>query len=412
MIVAIVAQHADELAGLWNTRRVLSTGGHTGLRTLGVLDERIAAHLDGCVVAGEEGLRLLQDQAIDPNASTAFALGAAALDMEAHSAFEHAVEIAELAPRSSEGLASALGWVASTRLVGVVQKLLDAQSPTCRSLGLAACRMHGVNPGVTLDAALGDSRAEVVVEGLRLVAAIGAMDAFPAVRSLVEHEDPTVAMHAAAAAVLLGDRTGALDRLRTAVTNGLTRREVLELTVQGGDVASARSLLSDLTRRQTAIRQVIIGTGASGDARYIPWLIARMREVKHGRVAGEAFSTITGVDLLDRLDRSPPEDFGSDGDEDPDAANVAMDEDDGLPWPDVERVAHSWQANGSRLQVGTRYFMGAPVTREHCIDVLKNGYQRQRMLAAHYLCLLNPGTPLFNTSAPAWRQQRLLSEMK
>jgi hypothetical protein len=55
--------------------------------------------------------------------------------------------------------------------------------------------------------------------------------------------------------------------------------------------------------------------------------------------------------------------------------------------------------------------MGKPVTREHCIDVLKNGYQRQRILAAHYLCLLDPGTPLFNTSAPAWRQQRLLAAM-
>jgi hypothetical protein len=64
-----------------------------------------------------------------------------------------------------------------------------------------------------------------------------------------------------------------------------------------------------------------------------------------------------------------------------------------------------------KFQIGIRYFMGAPVTREHCIDVLKNGYQRQRILAAHYLCLLDPGTPLFNTSAPAWRQQRLLAKM-
>jgi hypothetical protein len=35
----------------------------------------------------------------------------------------------------------------------------------------------------------------------------------------------------------------------------------------------------------------------------------------------------------------------------------------------------------------------------------------QRILAAHYLCLLEPGTPLFNTSAPALRQQRLLAKM-
>ena len=48
---------------------------------------------------------------------------------------------------------------------------------------------------------------------------------------------------------------------------------------------------------------------------------------------------------------------------------------------------------------------------ENCVHVLKHGYQRQRILAAHYLCLLRPGTPLFNTSAPAWRQQRLLAQM-
>jgi uncharacterized protein (TIGR02270 family) len=88
-----------------------------------------------------------------------------------------------------------------------------------------------------------------------------------------------------------------------------------------------------------------------------------------------------------------------------------MDADEGLPWPDPEKIEKWWAANESRFQKGTRYFMGKPVTREHCIDVLKNGYQRQRILAAHYLCLLDPGTPLFNTSAPAWRQQKLLATM-
>jgi len=75
------------------------------------------------------------------------------------------------------------------------------------------------------------------------------------------------------------------------------------------------------------------------------------------------------------------------------------------------RIKAWWAKNSARFQSGRRYFMGAPVTREHCIDVLKNGYQRQRILAAHYLCLLEPGTPLFNTSAPAWRQQRQLAAM-
>jgi hypothetical protein len=70
-----------------------------------------------------------------------------------------------------------------------------------------------------------------------------------------------------------------------------------------------------------------------------------------------------------------------------------------------------WNANSHHFQSGGRYLLGEPVSRENCMRVLKDGYQRQRILAAHYLCLLNPGTPLFNTSAPAWRQQRLLAKM-
>ena len=138
-----------------------------------------------------------------------------------------------------------------------------------------------------------------------------------------------------------------------------------------------------------------------------------MTDDQVARVAGEAFSVITGS-VLDRdgLDRPPPENFESGPNEDPDDPNVEMDPDDGLPWPDPDRIKDWWAKNGGRFQPGERYFMGAPVTREHCIDVLKNGYQRQRILAAHYLCLLDPGTPLFNTSAPAWRQQRLLAEMR
>jgi uncharacterized protein (TIGR02270 family) len=130
------------------------------------------------------------------------------------------------------------------------------------------------------------------------------------------------------------------------------------------------------------------------------------------RTAGEAFATITGASLeWDELERTPPENFEGGPNDNPDDSDVAMDPDDGLLWPDVERVQRWWSHNAFRFQPGVRYFLGAPVTRDHCIEVLKNGYQRQRILAAHYVCLLEPGTPLFNTSAPAWRQQKLLAQM-
>jgi uncharacterized protein (TIGR02270 family) len=109
------------------------------------------------------------------------------------------------------------------------------------------------------------------------------------------------------------------------------------------------------------------------------------------------------------MESNPPQDFESGPNDDPNDPDVTMDPDDGLPWPDQAKLQHWWRANQQRFQAGARYFIGAPVTRAHCIDVLKNGYQRQRISAALYLTVMSPGTPLFDTSAPAWRQGRQLA---
>ena len=177
-------------------------------------------------------------------------------------------------------------------------------------------------------------------------------------------------------------------------------------------MGGAHGLLQQFGGDPAKQRWLIEGSGIAGDPQYVPWLINHMNEARTSRLAAEAFSLVTGVDLnASNLDEAAPPDFESGPNDDPNDPNVAMDPDEGLPWPDVAKIAKWWTANERRFITGTRYFMGSPVTREHCINVLKTGYQRQRTLAAHYLCLLNPGTALFNTSAPAWRQQRLLARM-
>jgi uncharacterized protein (TIGR02270 family) len=195
-------------------------------------------------------------------------------------------------------------------------------------------------------------------------------------------------------------------------TEGAYKARAFRLALQAMSLGAAHRVLQDLAQDPKQLRWLIQGSGIVGDPVYVPWLIGHMDKNETARVSGEAFSFLTGLDLaLLDLERKPPEDFESGPNDDPDDPNVEMDADDGLPWPDPRKIEAWWAANGSRFQPGTRYFMGAPVTREHCIAVMKNGYQRQRILAAHYLCLLDPGTPLFNTSAPAWRQQRLLAKM-
>jgi uncharacterized protein (TIGR02270 family) len=178
-------------------------------------------------------------------------------------------------------------------------------------------------------------------------------------------------------------------------------------------VAEAHRTLTAFAADAGRLRWLIEGSGIAGDSAYVPWLINHMRNERTARLAAEAFSLITGADLVESgLGGLRPQNFQSGPNDNPDDPNVDMDPDTERPWPNVAGIEKWWEANSSRFQPGLRHFIGAPVTREHCIDVLKNGYQRQRILAAHYLCLLEPGTPLFNTSAPAWRQQELLAQMQ
>jgi len=413
IVSSVVAQHVEDLGILWNTRRGLVVSGSAALRHVARLDERLAAHQDGCVVAGAGGFELLMEQMVDPTPSTMFAATLNALDVRDKTRFESCLAVGETIPESVAGITSALGWVERDRLVGFGQDLLVAQVPFLRRMGLSACRVHVVDPGAPVLAALKSENASVRAEGLRATGTLGRHELVSTIAA-VRDQDPTCRMWAAWSAVLLGNRSAALESLaEIGLAPGPHRARAFRLAVQAMKTTATRAILKEVAQDPQQLRWLIQASGITGDSTYVPWLIGLMSNDQTARIGGEAFSLITGTDLaLLDLERKPPENVESGPNDDPEDPNVEMDPDDGLPWPDQERIQTWWVANNSRFQAGTRYFMGAPVTREHCIEVLKDGYQRQRILAAHYLCLLNPGTPLFNTSAPAWRQQKLLAQME
>jgi hypothetical protein len=159
-------------------------------------------------------------------------------------------------------------------------------------------------------------------------------------------------------------------------------------------------------RQPMEARGLIWGAALSGDPKYIPWIIGHMADDQLARAAGEAFSFITGADIawLD-LDRKPPEQHKALPNEDPEDLNIAMGPDEGLPWPDQARVQDWWIRQRESWISGRRYFGGQLLARASCIEILKSGFQRQRMTAAMYLSLLDPGRPLFECRAPARRQR-------
>jgi uncharacterized protein (TIGR02270 family) len=415
IVPAVVQQHADDAAALATNRKALSSAAHVNLQRLHRADRRLMAHLDGLGLAGGYASPFCDALLESPSSGSVFTLAVRALEDRDQSRLDQLIAVAQAVPGAPDGLLCALGWVERTRLHGTVASLLRDRDAFRRMAGVAACAIHRVDPGLVSGEHLQDVHPTVRARSFRTAGELGlsglASSCAAASRG-VDH--PDIQFWAAWSAVLLGDRLVAIDVLmKRGLLPGAHRTRAFRLSLQAMSASATHGILQELARDPRQNRWLIQGSGIAGDPAYVPWLLKQMRELPPARLAGEAFSTITGVHLGQAaLDLPAPENFELGPSDDPDDPNVEMDPDDGLPWPDVQKIEKWWAANSARFSPGTRYFMGAPVTREHCIEVLKNGYQRQRILAAHYLCLLNPGTPLFNTSAPAWRQQKLLAQME
>jgi uncharacterized protein (TIGR02270 family) len=412
-IGAIVRQHAEESAALRNARSILTAASYVKLQHLRRHDDRLVAHLDGLAVAGDAGWRFCEAALEDVGVGAAFTAGVRAIEDQNSERLGKLLAIAETSPMARPGLISAFGWVSPQHLQGTTRNQLSSANPFHRAVGLATCAMHQVDPGAALGYAIKDAEPQLRARGLRAAGQLGRHDLLDGCVSQLADEDPACRFWAAHSAVLLGNRDVAVRELRDmAMQSGLYRVRALHSLLRVIDPAEAYALLKTLVMDPGNRRLAIQGTGVAGDPRYVPWLMVQMEDLKLARLAGESFSLMTGLDLVDlRLDRTPPEDFESGPSDNPDTPDVAMDPDENLPWPDSPKIQAWWDANNSRFTQGAHYFMGAPVTPDHCLRVLKEGYQRQRIAAAQYLCLQHPGTQLFPTSAPAWRQQRWLAQM-
>jgi uncharacterized protein (TIGR02270 family) len=209
--------------------------------------------------------------------------------------------------------------------------------------------------------------------------------------------------------VRLGNRATALEALTDMYRTPDFKGGRAELVLLSLELPRAHALLSEIARDPKRVRELIEGAGLVGDSIYVPWLIEQMSLEPFARVAGEAFTLITGADLeaLD-LEGEPPEEISGAPDDDAESLLVDMDRDEGLPWPDPAKVLQWWNDNKARFATGVRWFMGEPLNADSCLNVLKKGYQRQRRTAALHRALQNPNTVMFECRGPAARQRRAL----
>jgi uncharacterized protein (TIGR02270 family) len=401
----IVDQYFDEAAFLWSQRDAAATSSYYSLKDLAYVDSRVEAHLDGLRIAGDHGWGLCEG-GIDPaDPGTVFTAAVIAFESGKKSRIKLVVETASESHAAFRAAISGLGWIETQQFNSGITELVSHKSRRLRRLGMAACGIRRVNPRVYLEQAI--QSEDLILKAIALDAAgeLKRLDLLPELQKHSQHQDPACRFAAATSALLLGERS-LLDGLGVfALSTSKFKLKALQFALRVVDGQTAHNWFQTLAKDPEQRRTMLKAIGFRGDPVYLPMLLKQMETPEYARLAGETFSCITGVDLVSsRLSAGKPESFQAGPTDDPDDADVGMDKDEDLPWPDVERLTHWWQQNEGTFPAGARYLAGHPISLESCAEILRSGNQQQRYAASLEIALASPEEPFVNTKAPGFRQ--------
>ncbi len=409
LIASMVEQHAEEAGFLILLHDHAVHGTHYDLDDLGRLDERIDAHLDGLRIAGPAGLQVLLAQ-LGPDAiGEMFASAVLAFQAQDRQGLSRLNEYLKGAASAERGYLMALGWLDWECLTPWIDAMLASSTPLFRRLGLAACGMHRRDPGTALQLALAQTDPGVLARAARTAGELRRRDLLSALHQHRQHGDVAMRFWVNWATAQMGDEQ-ALEPLRQFAEHpGPFQFRALCVLLAWQRRELSISWVCQLIENPGQLRIGIQAIGLLGDPVSVPWLIQQMHDLPFARVAGEAFSLITGADLaLLDLDLQVLPDFDAGPNDDPEDPNVLMDPDEDLPWPDPTAIAAWWHHHGAGLQAGIGHILGHRQSESSFLHALARGQQRQRIVAACAIARWQPDQPLFPTSAPAWRQRNWL----
>jgi uncharacterized protein (TIGR02270 family) len=415
----VVEQHHENAAFLWNLRDNAARVASIRLIDLVRMDERVEANVDGLRVGGEEGWRLSLAALDDLEAGAFFTAAVLAIESDDAAPLEQLIkltlELAGGAPNNADhlwrGFASALAWVEASRAANALDRLIGANQARLRWVAIVGYGLRRAVQQTRWEPAVEDRAPLVRARANRTAGQLGRADLVAQLRPGLTDDDPECRFWSAWAAARMGARGQALDVLADIAWNNQPRAvRALDLLLRRLDVPQANAWLREFAKLPGRQRDLIRAAGVIGDPLYIPWLIERMAALETTRLAGEAFSMITGLDLAYRdLDRKRPQDFESGPNDDPADENVSLDDDEHLPWPDPEKIGQWWSANRGRFNVGTAYFLGAPKPAADLLQALSDAYQRQRHAAALELAIRQPDKAMFEVRARGRLQRQLLA---
>ena len=405
----IINIHAEESAFLWLLRDAAAEAPHYNLEELKDLEDRIEAHLDGLRIAKDSGWEFVEQALDHKEPGEVFVATVLAFESNDKQRLSKTFEAAFANEDTLRGLSSALGWLPHDQIRRWSERFLQNSQALYRFYGLIACSMHRQDIGQLLDRLINDTDPSVQCRAIRLAGEMKRQDLLHLIRPHLNSSDEETRFWASWTLSLLGHAAGPVACCQFIYSKSPFLRRALNIGIRGLAHDKAIGLIRSLSADAQMQRAVTQSTGIIGDPISIPWLLQKMQQPELARLAGESFTFITGADLAELdLEGEWPEGFETGPNEDPEDDDVELDPDEDLAWPDVDKVSAWWSNHQSLFQNGQRYLLGKPISIDHCREVLRNGYQRQRQAAAIELALAKSDEILFETRAPGLRQKQLL----
>jgi uncharacterized protein (TIGR02270 family) len=396
----VLLEHASEAAFLWRMREQAALAPHYDLGQLARLDGRLAGHLQGLRHGGVVAWSLSQGLLEDLSPGTLFVATVLAAHLQQGQALAQTLALALSDPALAPPFVQALVWSSATVARPVLQGLWSSPVSAHQCLALQALVWRREATAEHCQQALRASDPTLRQWAWRGAGELGGEACAILLRAVSAETDPLARCWAWWSAARYG-MNDAAQQLWQALgpTPGEADGRQFESALRWGPVDWARDQARALLQAPGQMRAGIQALGAVGDAAAVPWLIEQTRVPELARLAGEAISRITGVDIRRADLHMQPELAGE--------ADHAGDVD--LPRPDTEALLGWWSAHAATWPRGRRSLWGQAIDGPAVVDTLRRAPQRHRAAAAQELARLTPQHPMFNVVAPAHRQKARLA---
>jgi uncharacterized protein (TIGR02270 family) len=397
----VVEEHLDEASFLWTQWEAgLASPRFTALELKDGLEERLLAHVDGLVIAGEEAAKRLLLPGLeeeDPGrvSAAAFALLAGESGLERLLA-----ALPELAPTQLGAIGRAL------ELSTQVDPLPLLKGPA-KVLALRALGFRQAPAGEALRAFSSSDDPEVACAVLRAAQASG-REGRGWVERWLGSAEAAVRDGAIEAGLVLGLRSAWTACREVASSHAPDTGRLLLLLALSGEPDAVELLEAALGVAELR-PAALVALGYTGRVRAAELCLEQMREEESARVAAEAFSAITGLALKGELVRPEPEpDTLVPLEEEDLEADLVPGSEAQLPLPEPDAVARWWAGAKRQLEPDVRYLGGKPLSGEALKAAFEGGPMRRRHALGLELAIRTHGE--YRVQTYGWARDQLRAQ--